>query len=82
MHSGVLEGFGSDLRTALEDLIGEAIPDRFSKVAQLSVKNGALGICDPTRHAPAAYLGSLGQAKKLCQRIDPKFDEQDNCGGC
>ena len=81
LHSGVLATFETDLRTSLEELIGEAIPDRSWVLAQLSLKHGGLGVRDPVRHAPAAYLGSLGQTQALCRRIDPEFDVQDGCGG-
>ena len=50
-------------------------------LAQLSVKHGGLGLRDPVLHAPAAYLGSLGQTHGLCLKIDPQYDVQDSAGG-
>jgi len=77
----MLASFATQLRFTLEDVVGDHILDRSWSLAQLSVKHGGLGIRDPVLHAPAAFLGSLGQTQGLYVKIDPDFDSLDGCGG-
>eukprot|EP00969_Alexandrium_andersonii_P176627 7810014-Alexandrium_andersonii.AAC.1 len=65
---------------ALEQLLGEALPEHGWAPAQLGVAHGCLGVRDPARHAEAACLASLQQAQELCSRVDPSFDAEDRCG--
>ena len=38
---------------------------------------GIKGLRDPSQHATAAYLASLGQTRDLCKAIDEHFDISD-----
>jgi hypothetical protein len=80
LHTEALQTFQGDLRKALEQLVGEALPDRSWALAQLGIVHGGLGIRDPVRHAGAAYLGSLAHTRVLCGRMDPHFDPEDGLG--
>ncbi len=64
-HRTALAHFGKALRTELEHMLGEAIPDRAWLLAQLGLTHGGLGIRDPCAHAPAAYLASLASTPDL-----------------
>ena len=81
LHIGAMTAFRQALRQALEDLVGDGLPERSWEVAQLSIANGGLGIRDPVRHAGAAYLGSLAHTTDLCAAIDNHFDPSDSAGG-
>ena len=80
LHSESLKRFGIGLRSALDGLLGDSIPDHSWELAQLGLSHGGLGLRDPVRHAPAAYLASLAQNKDLCMRIDSNFDADDTSG--
>ena len=70
LHETALETFGQNLRGALEQLTGDTLPERSWLLAQLGITHGGIGIRDPVRHAPAAYLASLSATSVLCGRID------------
>jgi len=80
LHTEALQAFQGDLRKALEQLVGDALPDRCWALAQLGIVHGGLGLRDPVRHAGAAYLGSLAHTAALCGRMDPHFDPEDDLG--
>ena len=80
LHTEALQAFQGDLRNALEQLVGDALPDRCWALAQLGIVHGGLGLRDPVRHAGAAYLGSLAHTAALCGRMDPHFDPEDDLG--
>ena len=81
LHGVAFAQYGSALRKGLEQLVGDVLPDRCWELAQLCIGRGGLGIRDPGRHAPAAYLASLAQTRSLCGVIDRCFDAQDTAGG-
>jgi hypothetical protein len=80
-HREALTAFQGALRSSLEKWLGDKLPDHCWALAQLGISHGGLGVRDPARHAPAAYLGSLHQSRELCQRLDPQFDPGDLGGG-
>ena len=80
-HGQVLHDFGNDLRSTLEDLVGDFLPERCWSLAQLGITHGGLGIRDPGKHAAAAYVASVAQARGLCQAVDESFDPADTAGG-
>ena len=79
-HEG-LASYGIALRSALEQLVGDALPERSWSLAQLGVAQGGLGIRDPARHASAAYWASLVQTRDLCRLLDPEYEADDRSGG-
>jgi hypothetical protein len=81
LHRDALEPYGVALRRSLEHLAGDRLPERSWSLAQVGVSHGGLGVRDPARHAPAAYLASLRQSRDLCRRLDPDFDAEDKDGG-
>ena len=81
LHKQALVGFKHSLRKALEDAIGDTLPERSWLLAQLGLAQGGLGIRDPTTHAAAAYLASLSQTQELCVTLDRQYDVADRDGG-
>ena len=81
LHGQVLSEFGQDLRSTLEELVGDVLPERCWSLAQMGIAHGGLGIRDPGQHGPAAYVASILQSRGLCQKIDGSFDPRDVCEG-
>lgn len=81
LHRSVLAGFSADLRLALEDLLGDQLPDRCWDLAQFGIKHSGVSLRDGAKHAEAAFLASVAKARPLCGVIDSAFDPRDSCGG-
>ena len=81
LHQEALAGFAANLRKTLEQITADSVPDRCWRLAQLGIGQGGVGIRDPVRHAPAAFIASVAQSKDLCSAIDADFDEADADGG-
>ena len=81
LHETALDAFVQNLRGALGQLTGDTRPERSWLLAQLGITHGGIGIRDPPRHVPAAYLASLSVTSVLCGRIDASFDPGDEHGG-
>ena len=82
LHYAELDAFGKSLRKCLEKVVGDELPDRSWCLAQLSIAHGGLGLRDPAKHAPAAYLASLSQTCDLCESIDAEYQRDDAGGEC
>ena len=72
--------FSGDIRRALEQLIGDSVPENSWNQAQLGIASGGLGLRCVHQHAPAAYLASIISSKSLALTIDPAFDPTDAAG--
>ena len=81
LHRQALAECGIALRRCLETIVGDSLPERCWDLAQLGIIQGGLGIRDPARHAPAAYLASFSQTRELCGSIDSGYDPHDADGG-
>ena len=81
LHETALDAFEQNLRGALEQLTGDTLPERSWLLAQLDITHGGIGIRDPVRHAPAAYLASLSATNVPCGRTDAGFDPGNDHGG-
>ena len=81
LHEMALDAFGQNLRGALAQLTGDTLPERSWLLTQLGITHEGIGIRDPVRHAPAAYLASLSTTSALCGRIDAGSDPGDEHGG-
>lgn len=80
LHINALQTFARTIRTALEHIIGEGLPEHCLNLAQLSVSKGGLGLRDAHTHAPAAFLASVMQSESFCKRVGPLFDISDSDG--
>ncbi len=82
MHRAALQSFSARLRDALASIAGDVfMEDRCWQLAQLSIRNGGVGIRAVDRHAAAAYLASVLSCSECCRAVDPAFDTSDACGG-
>ena len=74
LHREALQLFSADLRSGLEVLAEAELSDQAWLQAQLGILNGGIGLRDPERHAPAAYVSSVWSCQNLYKRSDPGFD--------
>ena len=81
LHLAALESYGFALRKSLGKLVGDGLTELSWALAQLGIAQVELGIRDPARHDPAAYLASLCQSRELCGSLDAGFDAEDTSGG-
>ena len=80
-HADALERFDKKLRETTEAIIGDPLPDRCWRLAQLGIKHGGLGLRGTAQHAAAAYVAFVMACFEKCQEIDSHFDSADAAGG-
>ena len=68
-----LDAFDDLMRGALSDLAGSPVPNWSWLKASLPSSLGGLNLRSASRHAPAAYIGSLHQCQALVTKIRGKF---------
>ena len=61
-----LEEYANNMRKALESIARRPVDERGWGQAQLGIVEGGLGLRDPRRHAPAAYLASTRGTRGKC----------------
>ena len=77
LHAEALLDFESEMRSALSAVVGTQVEGRSWTQAQLSLRQGGLGLRCVAMHAPAAFVASVLSARDLCARIDPSFSLED-----
>lgn len=65
----VTHEFDNSIRAALGDLLGSDIPDWSWKKASLPAALGGFALRSASRHAPAAFLGSVSETRGLVARL-------------
>ena len=69
--------YGQLLKEAVSKMVQADISDRGWSQAQLSIRNGGLGLRDPYIHAAGAYMASFRAAKDIAQDSSPGPDPED-----
>jgi hypothetical protein len=81
LHRSALREFSAELRKALEQILGDELPERCWDQAKLGIIQGGVGLRDVSEHAAAAYVASVIGSRDLCKAIDSDFDSEDSAGG-
>ena len=80
LHAQALRDFDADVRKALAEVVGSEVDPRGWHQAQLSLKQGGLGLRATATHASAAFVASVSSCTGTCSAIDSAFDPTDANG--
>ena len=73
MHRDAIDEYSGHMRRALESIMQRPVDERAWAQAQLGIAEGGLGLRDPSKHAPAAFLASWRGCQEKCATMVPEF---------
>ena len=74
LQKEALAEYSGQIREGLKEILQNEVDERGWAQAQLGIIGGGLGLRDPMKHAPAAYVASIIGTEGKCKEMDKGYE--------